>query len=135
MGKLKSYSKFAQQVTLQVQAETLAREQEMPQTNYIYATKSSAFPGLLKIGKTADVSRRVSQLNTGCAPAPHKVVAVAPTFDNDRDERMAHAFFAESRREGEFFEVSEDAVQSFFNAHIAAQYTAEMAEKIAAMQM
>jgi hypothetical protein len=34
-------------------------------------TKSPAFPGLIKIGKTEDFAKRLTQLNTACAPAPH----------------------------------------------------------------
>ena len=76
-----------------------------------------------------DVSKRVSQLNTGCAPAPHKVIAVAPTFDNDRDERMAHAFFADHRVEGEFFRVSVDEVAVFFGSCVLPLYQREVAQQ------
>jgi hypothetical protein len=47
---------------------------------------------------------------------------------------MAHSFFADVRREGEFFEVSEGAVKRFFDIHITAQYTLEVADKIATLQ-
>jgi len=134
VGKLRSYSAFAQRVLHDVNNAERSRSQEMPPTTYIYATKSDAFPGLIKIGRTVDVPKRVSQLNTGCAPAPHMVIAVAPTFDNVRDERLAQAFFAESRREGEFFEISEDSAREFFASHITAQYTTELAKNIKMVQ-
>jgi hypothetical protein len=100
----------------------------------VYATKSPAFPGLIKIGKTMDVAARVTQLNTSCAPAPHVIVAVAPTFDHDRDEKTAHAFFSSSRREGEFFELHDSDVINYFATHITPQYNAEMAQNIARLQ-
>ena len=134
MGPIKSYTKFVQNVSSHVSCIEKARLCEMPLTTYIYATKSSAFPGLIKIGKTVDVSRRLSQLNTGCAPAPHEVISVAPTFDNDRDERLAHAFFADFRKEGEFFEVSENEVCKFFSGHITSQYSVEMTRYTTWMQ-
>jgi hypothetical protein len=49
MGKLKSYSKFASGVMKSIDIENERRAHEMPQSNYIYATKSAAFPGLIKI--------------------------------------------------------------------------------------
>ena len=103
---------------------------DMPATNYVYATKSDAFLGLIKIGKTVDLRKRLINLNTACAPSPHYVVAVAPTLDYTRDERTAHAFFALARKEGEFFDITEDAVRSYFDHHITAQYQRELAHNI-----
>jgi hypothetical protein len=133
MGKLKSYSKFASKVMDRIQTEN-KKAAEIPATCYVYATKSPAFPGLIKIGKTINMCSRLSQLNTSCAPAPHVVVAVAPTFDHDRDEKTAHAFFASVRREGEFFELEDDDVIHYFATHITAQYSADMARNISALQ-
>ena len=96
-----------------------------PQIGYVYATKSSAFPDCIKIGKAADLVKRLSSLNTSCAPAPHNLVAAAATFDNTRDEKVAHMFFADARREGEFFELSEDVVKDYFRMHITAQHELE----------
>jgi hypothetical protein len=134
MGKLASYSKYANSLMRQFDTDKAAKAFEMPQTNYVYATKSPAFPGLVKIGKTEHVPRRVSQLNTSCAPSPHAVVAVAPSFDQSRDERTAHAFFASARREGEFFELDDATVIAFFATHITAQYNMELIQNIARMQ-
>jgi hypothetical protein len=106
----------------------------MPPTCYVYATKSPAFPGLIKIGKTVDVANRLTTLNTSCAPAPHVIVAVAPTFDKDRDEKTAHAFFSSARREGEFFELEDKDVLDYFATHITAQYNTELARNIARLQ-
>ena len=103
---------------------------KIPTTEYVYATKSDAFPGLIKIGKTVNIAKRLAQMNTGCAPSPHYVVAVAPTLNYTRDEQTAHAFFADKRRDGEFFEVSETEVTNYFCTHIMAQYQAELAQNV-----
>jgi hypothetical protein len=113
-GKIKSYCELAGNIMKKTDIKHDKEKAEIPSTSYIYATKSSAFPGLVKIGKTWDVAHRVSGLNTSCAPAPHVLVAVAQTFNKDRDEKMAHAFFSEARREGEFFEIGEEDVIAYF---------------------
>jgi hypothetical protein len=134
LGKIESYSRFARKIMNQLDDNEAKKAHEMPQTFYVYATKSSAFPGLIKIGRTEDVAKRLSQLNTSCAPAPHVIVAVAPSFDKNRDEKTAHAFFSNARREGEFFELSEVDVIAYFTTHITAQYNTELAQNIARLQ-
>ena len=112
----------------------ISSRQEMPQASYVYGTRSDAFPDLIKIGRSSDVAARLSSLNTGCAPAPHYIVAVAPTFNAPRDEALAHAFFSSARKEGEFFEVGVREVQLFFADHIMIQYQVELAEFISRAQ-
>ena len=130
IGKSASYTNFIRDTMKQIMEE---QEQEqagrLPKINYIYASKSAAFPGLIKIGKTQDVAQRLSQLNTGCAPAPHTVVAVATTFNKDKDEKEAHQHFAAFRREGEFFEVSELDVQTYFSL-VTAKFHVEMNQRL-----
>lgn len=134
MGKIKSYTKFACKVVDGITDANAAASREMPATFYVYATKSPAFPGLIKIGKTEDVERRVCQLNTSCAPSPHVVVAVAQTFDKDRDEKTAHMFFASARHAGEFFALQDADVIAYFATHITAQYNAELVQHVARLQ-
>lgn len=134
IGQVESYSKYASNLMNTVGEDMAKKSHDMPQTNYVYATKSPAFPGLIKIGKTENISNRVSQLNTACAPSPHVIVAVAPSFDEGRDERTAHAFFSDSRREGEFFELADETVITFFTMHITAQYNMELAQNITRLQ-
>ena len=130
MGRSASYTNFIQDTMKQIMEE---QEQEqaghLPTISYIYASKSAAFPGLIKIGKTQDVAQRLSQLNTGCAPAPHTVVAVATTFNKDKDEKEAHQHFAAFRREGEFFEVSELDVQTYFSL-VTAKFHVDMNQRL-----
>jgi len=134
MGKSKSYTQFANKIMHNIVDEISKKAYEMPQTCYVYATKSPAFPGLIKIGKTENVCNRLAQLNTSCAPAPHVIVAVAPTFDKDRDEKTAHAFFSSARREGEFFELEEAEVLAYFASHITSRYNTELAHNIAGLR-
>ena len=134
MGKSASYTNFIKVTMKQiVEEQELEKAAHLPSTTYIYASKSAAFPGLIKIGKTQDVAQRLSQLNTGCAPAPHSVVAVAATFDKDRDEKEAHKHFAAFRREGEFFEVSELDVQKYFSL-VTAKFHIEMNQRLEQLQ-
>ncbi len=107
---------------------------ELPQAAYLYATKSEAFPGLIKIGRSSDMTASLTVLNTGCVPVPHYTVAVVPTFDPLRDKAWAHEHFSTSRREGEFFEVTDEEVKAFFNGQIMAKYQLELAESIASAQ-
>ena len=134
LGKPQSYAKFTEKVLKR--AETLIENEAnmMPVVGYVYATQSTAFPGLIKIGRTVDVDARLISLNTSCAPVPHMVVAVAPTLDNIRDEKMAHQFFASKRVQGEFFEISEAEVKAYFTKHIISIFHVDMAERLVLMQ-
>jgi hypothetical protein len=133
-GKIDSYSRFAGKILSAVNEESAKTENLMPQTCYMYATRSPAFPGLIKIGKTQNIGARLAQLNTACAPAPHVIVAVAPTFNQDRDEKTAHAFFSSARRKGEFFELEDTEVLEYFSHHITAQYSRELASNVARLR-
>ena len=125
MGKKRSYEKFAQDMDRSIKEEF---KKKNPSIGYVYATQSEAFPGLVKIGQTTDMKARLSQLNTACAPAPHVVVALAPTFDMQRDERDAHEFFSPVRMQGEFFAANKSQVKKYFFEHIMALHQEELLE-------
>jgi hypothetical protein len=133
-GSLTSHTSFYSRILNDISISNTQMAFEIPQTSYIYATKSAAFPGLVKIGRTDSVKQRLISLNTACAPAPHTIVAVAPTFDKTRDEKLAHAYFSDTRQEGEFFKTSEERVLSYFSTHISARYNAELAQKVSQLQ-
>jgi hypothetical protein len=134
IGTVKSYSRFAGTVVKNMEEEKAKKAYKMPKTSYVYATKSSAFPGLIKIGCTENIPNRLSTLNTSCAPAPHIVVAVAPTFDRLRDEKSAHNFFSSVRKQGEFFQINETDVINYFTTHITTLYNTELTQNIAKLQ-
>ncbi len=69
-----------------------------------------------------------------CAPSPHVIVTVEPTFDKDRNERTTHIFFASARREGEFFELQDVDVIAYFASHITAQNNVEIGQHITKLQ-
>lgn len=128
MGKKRSYAKFMTTVVESAQEKLEEELKEIPATAYIYATYSNAFPGLLKIGRSRDVRARLSSANTFMAPAPHKLLCMAPTFDAVRDEAMAHAHFARWRLEkSEFFEVEAKEVERYFETVITGWYHHELA--------
>jgi hypothetical protein len=131
LGKRKSYANFVDRVAKRAQVDAENRAHELPAVSYVYATKSEAFPNLIKIGRSCNLAARLSSLNTSCAPAPHAIIASAMTLDSVRDEALAHAFFASARKEGEFFEVTQEDVESFFANHITNQYQLERAKHIA----
>jgi hypothetical protein len=127
VGQKRSYSAFADDITGRM---GLTGNKTLPDSQYIYATKSAAFPKLLKIGRTVDMKSRLAQLNTGCAPAPHALVAIVPTLNMYRDECLAHEFFASKRRAGEFFEVDESEVKAYFTNIILDRYQKELFESM-----
>ena len=126
VGQKQSYARFAHGVESAIQED---ETNEMPQIHYVYATKSSAFPDLIKIGRTIDMSARLSSLNSACAPAPHTIVAMATTFDMYRDEDLAHQYFAESRREGEFFQITEEEIKAYFSSVIMPRFQEELLDR------
>lgn len=102
-------------------------------TRFIYATQTPAFPCAVKIGWSGNVQKRLSSGNTFIRLAPHSVVAVAPSLNYKRDERSAHAFFADKRLKGEFFNVSIDEVREYFKT-IQTRYNDEL-EAVMAEQL
>lgn len=102
------------------------KRKALPETEYIYATQSDAFLGLLKIGRSCDVSKRLASANTFTAPKPHRLVAIVPTLDSVRDEKKTHTFFKSQHEEGEFFRVTVDEVNAFFTMHILSNYNQEI---------
>lgn len=112
--------------SLQQHAQDMETAQKEPTTEFVYAFATTAFPGLLKIGRTYDIGKRIQNLNTAVAPMPFYMVAMAPTLDSVRDEKRAHDHFQDKREAGEFFRVSTEEINAFFNAHISTVFYEEM---------
>jgi hypothetical protein len=127
MGQVNSYLKFAQQNL------TYFEQHSTASFGYIYAFASPAFPGCIKIGRSIDVERRLVQLNIACSPAPLVIIATAPSFDNVRDERKAHQHFIDFRQAGEFFNVSEEVVKTYFKDVITVKFQEELEAKTTAI--
>jgi hypothetical protein len=73
-------------------------------------------------------------LDVACAPLPFVVVAMAPTFDDVRDEKEAHRFFADVRRAGEFFELCNEDVITYFETNITVLYNSELAQFVSRLR-
>ena len=101
-------------------------EDDPPQTEFVYAIATDAFPGLVKIGRTNDISTRLCSLNTAVSPMPFYIVAIAPTLDSHRDEAKAHEHFQDCRVAGEFFRVSKEDVSKWLQGHILQVFNLEI---------
>ena len=84
------------------------------EAGYVYGMVSDAFPGLIKIGYTCDLDRRLAEANTFCAPMPFRYIATQPTVTPRLSEANAHKHFEDMRRAGEFFEVGVADVIAYF---------------------
>ena len=96
-----------------LEKRAIKNETEAEQTSieYIYATASDAFPGLVKIGRTQDIQKRLASANTFCAPMPHRLLFSVPTMQSVLDEKRVHDFFKERHVAGEFFRVTPAEVE------------------------
>ncbi len=128
IGESQSYLKLMHAVEQDVKRKHNEIMEEIPATSYIYATHSVAFPGLVKIGRSRNVKARLSSGNTFTAPAPHILIAMAPTFDAVRDEKRAHDYFNFFRDEGEFFKISHDEAIKYLSTVIKAHHDQELEE-------
>ena len=126
MGISRSLYRFIQMVKQDTKRKLYEMMEEIPATSYIYAICSPAFPDLVKIGRSRNVKARISSGNTFIAPAPHVIVAVAPTFDATRDELAAHRHFAKFRQEGEFFKITHEEAKAYLKFTIKALHEQEL---------
>lgn len=101
---------------------------ETPQIHYVYAMESDCFPGLIKIGRTKDIKKRLQSGMTFNAPNPFRLLFSAKTLDSFRDEKITHSHFSKQRECGEFFRVTADEVKTFFDTEITPIFEKELAE-------
>lgn len=102
----------------------------MPTVGWIYGTYSEAFPGLIKIGRSVDIEARMHSANTFCAPSPHIIVAAIPTMNSKRDEKTTHDFFSKYRVIGEFFKITREELQKYFDDQLMPLYQRELMDSI-----
>ena len=69
---------------------------------------------LYKIGVTKNTSKRIKQLQTGNA-IPLELVETFQTSHDYKMETALHAQFSLKRMEGEWFKLSQEEVDSFFD--------------------
>jgi hypothetical protein len=107
-------------------SKMLNDELVIPPIGFVYAIRCNAYPNKIEIGQTDDLKKKLSQLNVRRAPFKHTLVAFAESFDTKRDETIIHRYFAKSRKEGNFFEISPKQVKDYFDISITAVHNNEM---------
>ena len=93
-------------------ATTKRKREGDPDVGYVYGSVSEASPSLILIGSTHSLEGLTDRL-----------VWVAPSYDTARDERVAHAYFAE-RKQGGRYSVAVEELQEFFDSHISPDFAA-----------
>ena len=83
----------------------------------IYVLSNPSIPDLVKIGKTKNLSKRLSSLYTTGVPLPFKCIYAKEVEDMDYVEEKLHAAFNSSRinEKREFFKILEDELIHFFD--------------------
>ena len=83
----------------------------------IYVLTNPAMPDLVKIGKTGNITQRISTLYSTGVPLPFKCIYAKEVEDMDYVEEKLHAAFGSRRinEKREFFKISEDELIHFFD--------------------
>jgi hypothetical protein len=84
-------------------------------TGFVYAAKNAALPGLVKIGKTTDVDRRLDKLSSNTAvPEPFRLIEAARVWNMDYAETIIHNEFNtyRHRSDREFFRIHSDRARA-----------------------
>ena len=81
-------------------------------TGIVYCLENLAMPGLVKIGHTDDIARRLSELDNTSIPVPFVCVMAVEVDDATETERLIHDVFSDRRvrPRREFFEVNPERV-------------------------
>jgi len=93
---------------------SLKKRKRTAPESYVYLLKSAAFPDYVKIGRTQNIHKRLSQLNGSMPEHPYELVTYFTSFDSVRDEAEAHLRFAKYRTIREFFKVRKEDVIPYF---------------------
>lgn len=101
--------------------EIISAGYHLPSRGYVYCFINDAMPGVVKIGRTNDISRRLTQLSTAL-PKPFEVVLSFPSQRVIEDECLIHYLLKPYRiipsvsgKSGtEFFAVSVELVKDVF---------------------
>lgn len=107
---------------------TTPQNVQTPQIEYVYAMESDAFPGLIKIGRTKDITKRLKSAQTFNSPKPFRLMFMTKTLDSKRDEHKTHEHFKALRECGEFFRVSPDELLKYFETEITPAFNKELSE-------
>ena len=83
---------------------------------YVYFIKYNRIPGVVKIGKSKDVKKRIQRMNT-YAPYGVTLIGHIKTYDSERLEKMFHYKFSNLRQNGEWFQLDEEEVHNLLDEH------------------
>ena len=86
-------------------------------SGYVYAVTNPSIPGLVKIGRTANLNRRMDSLFCSSVPHPFKCEAVQEVEDPNAVEATIHNYLSEYRvsSKREFFKVDVEQVKKLFD--------------------
>ena len=73
---------------------------------YIYVASNPVYPGVVKIGRTKNVDKRMKQLGTG-APEKYEVLHSELVINDSQVECQLHREFNNVRQKGEWFKISD----------------------------
>lgn len=77
---------------------------------YVYVIQDVEFSGLYKIGRTSSPARRLNEIRNNL-PGESDVVAIIDTQDAPALEWQLHQRYADGRKRGEWFELSDGQVR------------------------
>mgnify|MGYP003638263902 CR=1 FL=1 len=86
-------------------------------SGYVYAVTNPSIPGLVKIGRTANLNRRMDSLFCSSVPHPFKCEAVQEVEDPNAVEATLHGYLSGCRvsSKREFFKVDVEQVKKLFD--------------------
>jgi T5orf172 domain len=101
---------------------------------YVYVLTNPAMPGLVKIGRTEDDSKRISQLYTTAVPFPFNLEFACRVTDHNEVENALHIAFAPYRvnPRRKFFKIEPAQAIAILKLLHTEDATAEVAAEVAA---
>ena len=92
---------------------------------YIYCFESNRRLGYVKLGRTDNIHRRLTELNVGRGDDPLVHRCSARTLDSVRDERLTHDHFVEFHDVKEFYNLTAASASDYFNQVIEPHFLLE----------
>ena len=77
---------------------------------YVYVIHDKQYSGFYKIGRTVEANRRISEIRN-TLPGESEIVAIIDTPDAPTLEWQLHQRYADSRKRGEWFDLTRDQVR------------------------
>ena len=83
---------------------------------YVYAVTNESMPGVVKIGQTSSMNKRLDSLYSSSVPTPFECICVEEVDNANEIEARLHKHLKDCRVNGgrEFFRVEVDVVKNLF---------------------